>query len=301
VEKNIQEFIIQIPKNIFGIEKIKSIVVDDRSTDKTVDLALNAGADRIVIMPNRGGYSKCLMVGLRKAIEENADILVILKPEFGFEPSQVGKLVKPILDNQADVVVGSRSIKIDNEFNRDSFSNSFFSKTVSRIFYKTIKDTSSPFVAFSKKSMYNISDIKNHFAHEKILIDLKFKGLQIFEVPVIIQRKPKDKIKKSKILTFLHKTKFLLSSTLIYKPFLWFSILGLASAAVGFSVEVLSSVINPQTPSFVSLGFLIVGGFSFLIGSFTEIITHRKNIERIDMRNLFDELLFSEKDKVLRR
>jgi hypothetical protein len=63
----------------------------------------------------------------------------------------------------------------------------------------------------------------------------------------------------------------------------------------------LSSVIKPQTPSFVSLSFLIVGGFSFLIGSFTEIITHRKNIERIDMRNLFDELLFSEKDKVLRR
>jgi len=112
-EQTIGRVIKEIPRKIDGIDKVKVIVVDDGSTDKTVAIAKEAGADKIVRHPINRGVGVAFSTGLDEALKNGADIIVNLDADGQFNPGDIPKLIKPIIDKESDIVIGSRFLDKD--------------------------------------------------------------------------------------------------------------------------------------------------------------------------------------------
>jgi len=112
-EANIEKAVLSIPRKIMGIKKVQVLVVDDGSTDKTAELALNGGADKVVSHKRNMGVGAAFMTGIRNAISMNADIVVTVDADSQFDYKQIPELIVPIQNHQLDVVIGSRFLMRD--------------------------------------------------------------------------------------------------------------------------------------------------------------------------------------------
>jgi len=107
-EETIEKTVLSIPRKIMGIDDVQILVVNDGSTDKTIDYALNGGADKIISHKTNSGVGAAFMTGVRNAILMNADIVIAVDADSQFDSRQIPELLVPILNHQADVVIGSR-------------------------------------------------------------------------------------------------------------------------------------------------------------------------------------------------
>ncbi len=110
-EENIEKIVLSIPRKLSGIDKVEVLVVDDGSEDKTAELALNGGADKVVSHKINRGVGAAFMTGIRNAISLNADLVVTVDADSQFDTKQIPELVIPILNKQFDVVIGSREMQ----------------------------------------------------------------------------------------------------------------------------------------------------------------------------------------------
>jgi len=134
-EENIEKVVRSIPRKIIGVDDIKILVVDDGSTDQTMDMAMNGGAYRVVSHKRNAGVGAAFMTGIRNAITMNADILVAVDADSQFDSNQISELILPIINNQADVVIGTRfqNEKPKNIPRIKYLGNKIFTKIVSSI------------------------------------------------------------------------------------------------------------------------------------------------------------------------
>lgn len=97
-----------IPRAYSGIDKVEILVIDDGSTDKTIEVAKKAGADHILKLPKHLGLAKAFDAGIKKALSLGADIIVNTDADNQYEAHDIKNLIQPILENDADVVIGNR-------------------------------------------------------------------------------------------------------------------------------------------------------------------------------------------------
>ena len=83
-EEKISETIKNIPRKILGVEKVEILVIDDGSTDDTVKLAYDAGAEKVISLGKNMGVATAFMTGVRNAISMNADILITIDEDGQF-------------------------------------------------------------------------------------------------------------------------------------------------------------------------------------------------------------------------
>lgn len=107
-EKTIAKVIKEVPREIKGIDEVEVLVTNDGSIDKTVEVAKEAGADKIVGFKRNKGLAPAFRAGLESALAMGADIIVNTDADFQYNQSQIPDLIKPVLDDEADIVLGSR-------------------------------------------------------------------------------------------------------------------------------------------------------------------------------------------------
>ncbi len=291
-EKNIENTIRSIPKKIFGIDEVKVLVVDDGSTDNTMDKAMNGGAYRVVSHTTNTGVGAAFMTGIRNAISMNADILVAVDADSQFDSNQIPELILPILNNQADVVIGSRfkEGKPKNIPRIKYLGNMIFTRIVSGLVQQKFTDTQTGFRAYSKKALLNISVVNDFTYTQEVLIDLKFKGLQITEVPITVKYDDKRKSRVVKnIYSYSSKVLAIITRTLVYhRPMFSFAILSAIFLGGGILAKLLTIssifVVNQS----LSTGIIILGGVSFMMGVFASVVFRRQAFAEKDLRHYLE-------------
>ena len=187
-ESMIQKTIQNIPKKINGITKIQIIVVDDGSKDKTAELAMNAGADKVISHKNNLGVGASFMTGIRTCLSQNADIVVTLDADSQFDSNEISKLIVPILNNELDVVIGSRFLNQKTKVPR-------YRKRGIKIITSAanfgadlnVSDSQSGFRAYSKNAINVIHPTEEGMsASTEILLKISNNGLSLAEVPITI-------------------------------------------------------------------------------------------------------------------
>ena len=108
---NITEVITEIPRRINGVDKVEVLVIDDGSTDRTVELAKQAGADYVLLNGVNKGLAYTFQRLIEEALQRGADIVVNTDGDNHYNQSRISELVAPILEKRADIVIGDREVK----------------------------------------------------------------------------------------------------------------------------------------------------------------------------------------------
>ena len=292
-EENISKSIKDIPQKILGIDKIEILVIDDGSVDRTADLALNAGASKVVSHKRNRGVGAAFMTGIRNAISMNADLVVTIDSDSQFDSKQISELIVPILNQQYDVVIGSRFLEKTpkNIPKIKMLGNRIFYKIVSWLTGKKFTDSQTGFRAYSKEALFNISIVNDFTYTQEVLIDLKFKGIQIGEIPVSVHY---DENRKSRVVknVFQYSTRALsiIIKTLVYhKPIFAFGLFGFFLIGGGILAKILTLTNIFSINRSLSTGFIILGAVSFMLGILASVVFKRQAFAEMDLRHYIEK------------
>jgi len=259
-EANIEKAVLSIPRKIMGIKKVQVLVVDDGSSDKTAELALNGGADKVVSHKRNMGVGAAFMTGIRNTISMRADIVVTVDADIQFDSKQIPELIVPILNHQLDVVIGSRFLngRPKNMPRVKMFGNRVFSKIVSWLVGQRLNDTQTGFRAYSKEALLNVSIVNDFTYTQEVLIDLKFKGLRIGEIPIKVSYDEKRKSRVvSNVFNYTTRVLSIIFRTLAYhRPIMAFGLFGAILVGGGIIAKVIT-IMNIFEGG--------VGGFLFIL------------------------------------
>ena len=174
-----------IPRNIKGIDKVEVLVIDDGSTDRTSEVAKELGVEHIVRFNKNKGLAKAFSTGLDACLKLGADIIVNTDADNQYKGEDIPKLIKPILEGKADIVVGDRQIDTIKDF---SFMKKKLQKigslVVRHVSGTDIPDATSGFRAFSREAALNINVLSPFTYTLETIIEAGNKGMVIIGVPI---------------------------------------------------------------------------------------------------------------------
>jgi len=256
-------------------------VFDNNSSDRTVEIARDAGA-RIAFEPRQGkGYVVQAMFR-----EVDADIYVIVDGDDTYPPAEVHNLIAPVAAGQADMTIGSRftsrSASEIRALNR--LGNRFFLNTINFIFKVKLSDTLSGYRAFSRKFVKNIPIFGGGFETEtELTIKALAHGYRIVELPVDLKARPEGSFSKIRVM----QDGFLILNSILtlfrdYKPLTFFGLIGVFLISLGLLpgtvviVEFIRTGLVPRLPSAVlAVGLVLSGLLAVVVGIVLHTIARR--------------------------
>lgn len=227
-----------LPKQIDGIDEIEILVIDDGSTDKTVEVAKANGVQHIVSMPHNCGLAKAFVAGINGALAQGADIIVNTDADNQYCADDIEKLIRPILNKEADIVIGTRPVSNISHF-------SLLKKTLQklgswvmrRVSSTQVEDAPSGFRAFSRAAALQINIFDNYTYTLETIIQARAKGLQLVCVPVNVNPDLRESKLVKNMFDYIRRSVFtMLRMFIIYRPFRFFAILASLFFTVGFLV-----------------------------------------------------------------
>ena len=226
-EKTLPITINSLPKAIEGIDEIEVLIINDGSTDSTVKVAKELGIKHIHSLNKNYGLARAFSVGLSKAIELGADIIVNTDADNQYCADDISKLIKPILENRADMVIGERPISNIKHF---SFVKKCLqklgSKVMSIISGVQINDAPSGFRAFSRRTALNINVFDNYTYTLETIIQANAKGLVIENVPIRVNKEERPSRLISNIFVYILRSILtMIRMFVVYRPFRFFAII----------------------------------------------------------------------------
>ncbi|HXS46778.1 MAG TPA: glycosyltransferase family 2 protein [Solirubrobacterales bacterium] len=152
-EATLPATIAALPRQIDGIDAVELLVIDDGSTDRTVEVAREQGVEHIVRLTNNKGLAAAFQAGLDACLKLGADVVVNTDADNQYSGADVPKLVAPILAGEADMVVGDRRIAtIDHFSGQKKALQRVGSWVVRRLSGTEIADTTSGFRAYNREA-----------------------------------------------------------------------------------------------------------------------------------------------------
>ncbi len=187
-ENAIGEVIKQIPREFHPAVKVSVLVIDDGSTDRTVAVAKNAGADYIYSFDKNQGLGAAVRKGLSYAVELGADIGVMLDADNEYPGWQLPDLLEPLFKGEADYVMGSRfKGTIEGMRLHRRLGNYCFTFLQSLLLKKWIYDGQSGMRVFSREAMQHGEIIHDYNYAQVLTLNLVRKGFRVTEVPITYQ------------------------------------------------------------------------------------------------------------------
>jgi glycosyltransferase involved in cell wall biosynthesis len=142
-----------LPRRVDGFEAVEWLIIDDGSTDRTIDVARKLGVDHIVRLTNNKGLANGFQAGLDACLKLGADVIVNTDADNQYDGRDIPKLVAPILRGEADMVVGDRQVTTIEHFSPAKKSLQRLGSWVVRQASATdVPDTTSGFRAYNREA-----------------------------------------------------------------------------------------------------------------------------------------------------
>lgn len=248
------------------------LVVNDGSTDSTKDVAEKAGALVIDNIVNRG-LGKTIKRGYDEAIKRDADIVVQIDADGQYDPAEIPKLIQPILDNKADLVLGSRleNLKYEMPWIKKN-GNKVFSWLLRRLTGMRIKDGQTGFRAIRKEVLDTIK-MRGDFTYtQEMIIKTSKEGWRIANVEInFYQRSSGESRLISTPLSYAWRAGIIILRTIReYHPMTFFGLPGIIFILIGFIIGVaifykftIAGMIG-HTPAVILTSLLIISGIQLI-------------------------------------
>ena len=152
----------QLPRDVEGFDSVEWLVIDDGSTDATVDAAREGGVDHIVRLTNNKGLAAAFQAGVDAGLKLGADVIVNTDADDQYPAGDIPKLVAPILAGRADMVVGAREVQRIEHFSPTKKLLQRLGSWVVRLASGTdVPDTTSGFRAYNREAALQLLVVSN--------------------------------------------------------------------------------------------------------------------------------------------
>jgi glycosyltransferase involved in cell wall biosynthesis len=293
-ENTLPQTLKDLPDKIEGVDTIEILVIDDGSTDKTVEVAKNLGVHHILQFTNNKGLAKAFISGINQSLKLGADIIVNTDADNQYFGGDIAKLVQPILNKEADIVVGDRQVETIRHFSPIKiFLQKFGSWVVRQLSGTQIPDATSGFRAYSKDAALQLNVVSDFTYTIETIISAGKKNLAITHVPVKTNKKLRESRLFPSISVYLNRSLVtMLKVYSMYRPLRLFTLAGGTSFLLGFAIgcRYLFFFFMGQTEGHIqslilSAILLIVGFQIIMMGIAAELISvNRQLLEDIQVR-----------------
>jgi glycosyltransferase involved in cell wall biosynthesis len=278
-----------IPQTIAGVDEIIVLVIDDGSSDRTVEVARAHGVTEFVHHTRNQGLGRSFHDGAVRALELGADILVNTDGDNQYPQERIADLVQPIVGGSADVVIADRQVDMVEHFSRlKKLLQKLGSRVVNKAAGTSLPDAASGFRAYSRESLMVLNTITRFSYCMETIIQAGNKRLKIDSIPIVTNPKTREsRLFGSMGEHIVKSAAAIVRAFIMYKPYviftwlaLFFGVLGLvpfvryaALVALGHEGGHLQSLL-------VGAVLLILAFMSVIIGIISDLIrTNRILIE----------------------
>jgi glycosyltransferase involved in cell wall biosynthesis len=286
-EATIAQTLRDLPKKIEGITSIETLVVDDGSTDNTVEAARKAGATHVVQLRSHRGLSAAFVAGIDAALRLGADIIVNTDADNQYSGADVAKLVGPIVRGTAEVVIGDREVASSPHMSgMKRMLQRLGSWTVGRASGLTVGDVTSGFRAFSREAAMQIN-VFNPFTYTlETVIQAGNRNLGVQSVPIRTNAPTRPSRLYRGVGTYLRKSMATIFRIYtVYRPLKTFFAIGslLMLAGIVLGVRFLWFFAQGERGGHVqslilAAVFLITGFHTWLIALLADLIAVNRRI-----------------------
>src|SRR4051794_7665594 len=152
-----------LPREVPGVDVVEWLIIDDGSTDRTIDVAREHGVDHIVKLTNNKGLAAGFQAGLDACLKLGADVIVNTDADNQYMGSDIPKLVAPIVEGRADLVVGDRETdKIVHFSPLKKRLQKAGSWVVRQASDTTVPDTTSGFRAYNREAAIQVAVVSKY-------------------------------------------------------------------------------------------------------------------------------------------
>ena len=220
----------KIPRKIKGIDSIVTLIIDDGSTDKTVDVAKNLGVKEFVHHAKNRGLAHSLRDGIQRSLELGADILVLTDGDNQYPQEKIPELIQPILDGEADTVIGDRGVMTIEHFSPfKKFLQKFGTGVVNSLAGTNVPDSTSGFRAYTKEAAIKFNLIGRFNFAAETTIQASNKKLAIVSIPIKTNPKTREsRLFKSSWEHVRKSAVAMLNSYTMYRPLTVFMTIAVA-------------------------------------------------------------------------
>ncbi len=284
----------EIPKKFNGVDEVEILIINDGSTDKTVDVARAAGCKHVLSLPRNMGLARAFSFGLKRSIELGADIIVNTDADNQYNSQDIQKLIDPIIQGKADIVIGERPIMAIETFSLLKKILQRFGSWVVRVVSRTnVRDTTSGFRAMSQSAAKKLRVFSNYSYTLETIIQAGHNGLVVASVPIRINKE----LRKSKLVKnipdYIRRQALTIGQILlIYKPLRSLFLIGVLSSSIGLFIGLrflffwFQDQGQGHVQSLILAAILFIMGFTAFIGGLlAEVISvNRKLLEELNLR-----------------
>ncbi|MGK7874608.1 MAG: glycosyltransferase family 2 protein [Xenococcaceae cyanobacterium] len=284
----------ELPRKVPGIDTVEWLVINDGSIDRTVEVAKACGVEHIVNFDHNQGLAKAFMAGIEASLKAGADIIVNTDADNQYCADDIPKLIEPILEGKAEIVIGARPIQKIKHF---SATKKFLQKLgswVVRVASNTdIPDAPSGFRAISRNAALKLNVFNEYTYTLEMIIQAGQKGMAITSVPIRTNGflRPSRLVKS--IPAYIHRSIFtIIRIFMTYQPLRFFTLLGSVPFILGFLLCVRWLILffddtsRARAPSLILAAILILIGFQlWIFGLVADLMAvNRKILEDIQLR-----------------
>lgn len=227
-----------LPQKIDGIDEIEYLIINDGSTDSTVETARKLGIHHIVSFPNNRGLAKGFMAGIDACIRLGADIIVNTDGDNQYCGHDIEKLIKPIIDGKAEIVIGDRQTDTIKHFSPAKKKFQKLGSWVVRLASDSnVIDTTSGFRAYSRDAAMKLNVLSDYTYTLETIIEAGRKKIAIENVQI----RTNEKLRESRLFKSMWKYMKRSSSTIIrtysmYRPLKVFLSIGIIVFLIGLLI-----------------------------------------------------------------
>jgi glycosyltransferase involved in cell wall biosynthesis len=224
-----------IPKHIAGIDEIIVLVIDDGSTDDTVEVAKAHGVTHFVLHARNRGLGRSFHDGVQRALELGADIVVNTDGDNQYPQERIADLVQPIVKGRADIAIADRQVHLVDHFSSFKVKlQRLGSWIVNKAAGTDLPDAASGFRAYSRDSLMLLNTITRFSYCMETIIQAGNKKLKIESVPVVTNPKTREsRLFKSMRQHVLNSAGAIIRGYIMYKPYVIFTFLGTLFGVLG--------------------------------------------------------------------
>ncbi len=280
-----------LPKKVDGFDIVEYLVIDDGSRDNTAEIAQQWGVHHVIQHTKNQGLARAFMTGINAGLAAGADVIVNTDADNQYEAQDIPKLVAPILEKRADIVIGARPISDIEHF---SWSKKLLQKigswvvrTASRT---SIPDAPSGFRAYSRFAAQNMVVFSEYTYTLETIIQAGQKNMAIISVPIRtnVDLRPSRLVKS--IASYVRRSiGTIIRIYAIYRPMRFFGSIGGVLFGLGFLLGLRFLYFffhgdgNGHVQSVILAAVLMVIGFQTILVAFMAdlLAANRKLSEEI--------------------